>query len=220
MALIIDKIWKSRNHLIFQGGLADVNKAMSNVRIKFLEASKVFSSSIHPSLEPPILIWSPPPQGWIKINVDAAMSNSKSTLAVVARNHLGIAISLWGREHHLCSPAQAEAEAILWAVQIAIQERWSMIIVEGDAKLCLDPLAQPNLTPSWSISTIISNIRSLISCFKSCAFRWVQRKCNVATHETARFALNSSHPFCFSFGNLPPSFEAACKGDSPSVSVV
>ena len=87
MALIIDEIWKSRNHLIFQGGLANVNKAMSNVRIKFLEASKVFSPSIHPSLEPPILIWSPPPQGWIKINVVAAMSNSKSALAVIARNH-------------------------------------------------------------------------------------------------------------------------------------
>ena len=31
MALIIDEIWKTRNHLIFQGGLADVNKAMSDV---------------------------------------------------------------------------------------------------------------------------------------------------------------------------------------------
>ena len=200
-----------------------MDKAMSNVRIRFLEASKVYSPSIRPSLEPSIDVWSrppPPPQGWIKINVDAALSNSKSALAAVARNHLGIAISLWGKEHHLCSPSQAEAKAILWAVQIAIQERWSTVIFKGDAKLCFDPLSQPDLTLSWSLNTIISNIRSLASCFESCGFRWVQRKCNVAAHETARFALNSSRPFCFSYGNLPSSLEVVYKGDSPSVSFV
>ena len=105
MALIIDEIWKTRNHLIFQGGKVDVNKAVNNVRIRFLEALKVYSPSIRPYLEPSVDVWSPPPQGWIKINVDAALSNSKSALAVVARNHLGIAISLWGKEHHLCSPS-------------------------------------------------------------------------------------------------------------------
>ena len=105
MALIIDEIWKTRNHLIFQGRLADVNKAMSNAWIRFLGASKVYSPSIRLSLEPSVQVWSPPPQGWIKINVDVAISNSKFSLAVIARNHLGIAISLWGREHHLCSPA-------------------------------------------------------------------------------------------------------------------
>ena len=54
MALIIDEIWKTRNHLIFQGGLADVNKAMSNVWIRFLEALKVYFPSIRPSLEPSV----------------------------------------------------------------------------------------------------------------------------------------------------------------------
>ena len=105
MALIIYEIWKTRNHLLFQGNRVDLSKAMSNVRTRFLEASKVYSPSIRPYLEPSVDVWSPPPQGWIKINVDATLSNSKSALAVVARNHLGIAISLWGKEHYLCSPS-------------------------------------------------------------------------------------------------------------------
>ena len=220
MALIIDEIWKTGNHFLFHGGIVDVNKAMNNARVRFLEASKVYSPNSRPSVEQSVDVWSPPPQGWIKINVDAALSNSKSALAVVARNHLGIAISIWGKEHHLCSPVQAEAEAILWAVQIAIQERWSAVIFEGDAKLCFDPLSQPDLIPSWPISTLICNIRSLVSCFVSCEFKWVQRKCNVAAHEAARLALNSYRPFCFSYGNFPPSLEAACKGDYSSVPVV
>ena len=81
------------------------------------------------------------PQGWIKINVDAALSNTKFALAAVARNHLGWSFSCGGKEHQLCSPSKVEAEVIQWAVQLAIQERWSVVVFEGDAKMCFNPLS-------------------------------------------------------------------------------
>ena len=54
------------------------------------------------------------PHGWIKINVDEATTKSLTVLALVARDDNGIAIKVWSRTHHICSPLQAEATAILW----------------------------------------------------------------------------------------------------------
>uniref|UniRef100_A0A7N2KZD1 RNase H type-1 domain-containing protein n=1 Tax=Quercus lobata TaxID=97700 RepID=A0A7N2KZD1_QUELO len=39
--------------------------------------------------EPSLPVWFPTPLGWNKVNVDAALSSSKSALAAVARDHRG-----------------------------------------------------------------------------------------------------------------------------------
>ena len=46
-------------------------------------------------------------------------------------------IQVWTKLHELCSPLLAEAAAILWALQIALGEKWDRIILErGCKKLC------------------------------------------------------------------------------------
>ncbi|KAK9998433.1 hypothetical protein SO802_018036 [Lithocarpus litseifolius] len=214
MAIIIDEIWKARNHILFQEGKADLAKAKLNVAARFSELSKVYSPITNHSPDPLSTSWFPPPPECIKINVDAALNSSKSALAVVARNHHGDVLFVWGKQHHLCNPSQAEASALLWVVQLAIQKHWNAVIFEGDAKICFDALTLSNQTPSWQLSTLISNIRRLSSNFLSCSFRWVRRSANSAAHEVAKFALISIFPFCFSEGNLPPSLEVVCKGDA------
>ena len=112
-------IWKARNLQLFNQEQAKLSKACLNVQARFQDLSKVFSltflsaSTVGPS------IWSPPPPDHIKINMDAALDSTKSALAVVARNHLGKVLFLWGKVHHLCSPMIAEASALLWAIQLA-----------------------------------------------------------------------------------------------------
>ena len=99
-------------------------------------------------------------------------------------------------------------------MKIAIQEKWSAVIFEGDAKICIDALSNSELIPDWHAATTICNIRSLAYHFTDVKFYWVRRLGNSAAHETAKFALNSNLDFCSNNGDLPPSLEAVCKGDS------
>ncbi|XP_023903348.2 uncharacterized protein LOC112015206 [Quercus suber] len=41
--------------------------------------------------------WILPPPGWLKINVDVALSTTHASLDVVARDHLGVPIKIWAR---------------------------------------------------------------------------------------------------------------------------
>ncbi|KAL0012539.1 hypothetical protein SO802_007647 [Lithocarpus litseifolius] len=221
------KLWKARlperlKMLLWRIGVdtlptkesrADIHKAKHNVISRFVELSKTFSALCPSPSVQPILAWIPPPFGWVKLNVDAALNNSSSALAVVARNHLGEVLFIWGSRHHLCTPSQAEAAAILWAVHLAIQEQWMSVIIEGDAQVCFNALSLPDHIPDWNISTIVSNINSLLSSFVSCKFKWIRRSNNSAAHAAARFALSSLQSFCFNKSNLPHSLEVVCKGD-------
>ena len=117
--------------------------------------------------------------------------------------------------NQLCSLLQAEAMALLWAVHLAIQNRWYSVIFEGDSKICIDALNYSDWTPNWSIDTIICNIHSFSSYFTSCSFGWVCRSSNSVANVATRFALNCLQPFCFFEGTLPPAIEVACKGDTP-----
>jgi hypothetical protein len=51
---------------------------------------------------------------------------------VVARDDQGQVLKAWSKEHILCQPMQAEASAILWALNLAKDESFENIIVEGE----------------------------------------------------------------------------------------
>ena len=68
------------------------------------------------------------------------MFESVTALAVVSRIKNGKVLKVWAKMHEWCSPLQAEAAAVLWAIQVALSENWQHIIIEGDAKSCFNPL--------------------------------------------------------------------------------
>ena len=95
MALVIDEIWMSRNLKQFSNIDPDAMKARQNIQTRFNEIVKDFSSATQPLKELSSKTWSPLPSGCIKLNVDAAFQQDPgSTLAVVARNHLGEVLSI------------------------------------------------------------------------------------------------------------------------------
>ncbi|XP_030940094.1 uncharacterized protein LOC115965021 [Quercus lobata] len=95
MALVIDEIWMSRNLKQFSNIDPDALKARQNIQTRFNEIVKASSSTTQHPKEISSKNWTPPPSGYIKLNVDAAIQqDSGSALAVVARNHLGEVLSI------------------------------------------------------------------------------------------------------------------------------
>ena len=62
------------------------------------------------------------------------------------------------------------------------------IIVEGDAKLCIDAFNDFFLVTPWKIQTLIANARALIVEFSSVSVCWVNGDANMVAHSLAKFA--------------------------------
>ncbi|KAL6181104.1 hypothetical protein ACLB2K_047760 [Fragaria x ananassa] len=94
------------------------------------------------SIPRPISLWVPPPVNVVKINFDGAWkeSNHNSGLRVIIRRHMGVSIA--GASLFLShnSAIEAEAEAFLCGVKMAVLLKLEHIIVEGD---CQENLPYP-----------------------------------------------------------------------------
>ena len=77
----------------------------------------------------------------MKFNVDATTNKNIFTLAVVARDNLGLVIHCWSKSFFTTNSLIAETAALLWAVKIARENHFSHILMEGDAKIYIETLA-------------------------------------------------------------------------------
>ena len=216
LAFVLDEIWFLRNQLVFEDSKIDILSSSNRVARRVAEFTNLhYQEALTP---PPISpnAWSPPPAGTIKLNVDAAVGLTSTTLAVIARDHTGVPIRLWAKKYVSCLPIQAEAAAVLWAINLASAEGWSRIIIEGDSKICFDALADKGSLPPWVISNLVCDVFSACLSFISVSFVWVERVCNMAAHAAAKFAIHSPVSSCsFFVDSLPLVLVTACKADFP-----
>ena len=120
-------------------------------------------------------------------------------------------LKVWAKIHDLCSPTQAEAAAIMWALSLAAAENWCNIIVEGDSKICFDALSKAKEPSNWSISSIIHDAADTSVSFDNCEFCWVKRSLNSAAHSAAKYAIAFKVGFLCNNCDLPPPILKACR---------
>ncbi|XP_065630575.1 uncharacterized protein LOC136067976 [Quercus suber] len=104
MAFVVDENWYLRNQVNFQDGKVDIQLSSNRICQRALEFSTLAAEE-HLSPLPHPLSWSPPSEGSIKLNVDAAVGNTLTALAVVARDHTGTPIKAWIKPYCRCLPA-------------------------------------------------------------------------------------------------------------------
>ena len=153
--------------------------------------------------------WSPPPQGSVLVNSDAAIFEAAGCMGVgvVIRDHRGGFLAAC-REHFdsLATPEHAEALALRSVVIFARDEGYDKVVFVSDCLSLVQRLNSPEFDRS-TVGTLVANIKQLVASFSSTSFCHVKRSLNEAAH----FLAKSSSVFstCV-FHSVPDCIRGTC----------
>ncbi|KAL4386745.1 hypothetical protein GQ457_09G012620 [Hibiscus cannabinus] len=132
--------WKARNALVFNGAvevnrsILELSRQLRDVAVRALvlqQSNQVVST---PLMRSPVE-WTPPEQGWVKLNTDGAPHaiSGMASCGGVFRDHMGEWILGFSKFIGVCSVVDAE----LWGVLVGLESAWShgfrKIIIETDS---------------------------------------------------------------------------------------
>lgn len=194
-------IWHARNRFFLKKKLKSnpiqvmakakaVNKAFR--RTKLLE---MLNLEIMQKKKPKV--WTLPPWGWVKINVDTATDTKRQCLGLEAiiRDSTGRCLvasikttKFWG------DVSYAEAEVVEWGINITKEAGLQSIILEIDCHQVVE------LINNWENSLteiywIILEIQASKKNFKAFESKDAPRTCNECTYSLARIAMEKSETF-------------------------
>jgi hypothetical protein len=134
--------------------------------------------------------WSPPPEGTVFINVDAALfsPSRRMGIGVVIRNHKGECLTAYSElQDEVTAPEIAEALALRRAVSLANDEGFDKAMVVSDCLSLILRLQSSELDRSM-VGVVVQDIKLLAASFASISFSHVYRQCNESAHIMARSA--------------------------------
>ena len=136
--------------------------------------------------------WSCPSQGMLKLNCDAAIGDLSSCIVIVARDWRGKLVFATSKKVNTNIPIQAEADAILLAVHIALNFSFCNCIIKSDCKVCIDAIRASGKLIPWRILNFVDSVKNVISDYGHLFFNWVHREANQAAHVLAKWSLSQS----------------------------
>ncbi|MBA0760086.1 hypothetical protein Gotri_022868 [Gossypium trilobum] len=157
-------IWFSRNKFLHERKVQSLKEIIIFIRSFGLEYRSSAENLKYP--QPRSMVkWSPPPQGWLKINVDAGLliAKKRAVSGFIIRNGEGFIMGSGFQRHNLVhSVVIAEALAILHGLQFALDLGFSNVILESDSRLV--------------------DAKNLARKFQCCRFQFIAREGNGAAH--------------------------------------
>ena len=189
LACIAWGIWKNRNAAKFEGKTRQAKEIVSEVSV-LVEEFKGLQDVPKQRAQPRLVGWSPPREGWFKVNVDGAVFKELGScgIGVVIRNERGLLMGAMSKKLDLPLGAlEVEAKAFEEGFQLAGDLGLRNIIVEGDAKTVTDALAGRCAPPS-SIQMIIEGSWRGSLNVQEWQISHVCRASNCAAHLMARNA--------------------------------
>lgn len=140
VAFLLWTIWNARNNLLFNGRHEDPVRLVARVAA-VADSIKRIQQPEADFLAVPTLMqqnkWSPPEEGWLKINVDAAIDgeNRLTGLGAVIRNHKGELVGATvNTVKSLGDVEMNEARVVLWGMQAAFKAGAISVVLESDSK--------------------------------------------------------------------------------------
>lgn len=211
-------LWQSRNNLVFQGKnisqVEVVDQAIYLLHSYQAETSRPSTSKKREMRSKP---WEAPHRGQIKMNTDAAVSpNVGVGFGVVFRNEQGhVMLSALRREDSTAD--EAEARAIRFGLQTAINEGIRQVVVESD---CLKVITtrKKNEEDRSRSGLLINDIKELSKQCSILEFSHIYREAKQVAHALANVALTIVSD-CILLNKVPEEVEPLITFDVPNLSV-
>ncbi|KAK8351233.1 hypothetical protein V6Z12_A05G019700 [Gossypium hirsutum] len=179
-------LWLSRNKLVHERMTQSLEEIVTFIRGFGLEYRSCAENLKHP--QPRSMVrWMAPPQGWVKINVDAGVSVAKkrAVSGFIIRNDEGFIMGSGFQEHYLVqSVVMAKALAVLHRLQFALNLGFPKVILESDSRLVVNNIQQ-TCEDYWETRPFTWDVKNLARKFRFCRFQFIAREGNGAAHAMA-----------------------------------
>ncbi|XP_030968764.1 uncharacterized protein LOC115989236 [Quercus lobata] len=142
------------------------------------------------TITPEAVIWTPPKQGWYKVNTDGATFDDIKCcgVEVVIRNERGELMGALSKKFGLpLGGLEAEAKAVEEGVALAWDLGLKDVIIESDALLVTNSLEKQSVMPS-SIRKVVEGILERLRKFNTWDVNHTCRSSNIAAHIMAKQA--------------------------------
>ncbi|KAF5451602.1 hypothetical protein F2P56_026695 [Juglans regia] len=139
-----------------------------------------------------VLSWSPPPPGFLKLNVDGAIfpDHHKAGIGIILRDEKGDVIAACSKlEGDVASPEFIEATTLLRGLQFCAQWGVPKLVLETDCLILVNAL-QSQTTFLTDFAFLLNDISRMMRGFQEVQILHVNRLGNIAAHQLARNAWN------------------------------
>jgi hypothetical protein len=196
-AMVAQRVWFRRNKYVFDGVFTPPRcliKGASESLSDFRDASSLLL--LNTQVQPPSLPvqWRKPPQGFVKLNWDAALEKNQRLIGVgvVARHFEGKVIAAkCSSQRYISDSSVAEAFGARLCTEFGLFLGLRSVIFEGDALEVVQELNRVN-EDAGHLGNLIGDIRVLLRRFDCWSFAHVKREGNKVAHSLAKYAI--SHP--------------------------
>lgn len=190
-------IWEARNAVrngeTFMHPNRFVEKINAYVDLILQHTFKI-RTSIRCESSPSARQWTPPPEGLLMLNVDAAVRSDSERMGAgaVIRDHQGRYLAACRQVFdRVTSPELAEAIAVRHALSFALQAGFDGLVLASDCQTLISKINTP-LPDRSHIASVVQEIKLKARLFGSISFIHVYRSCNVVAHVLAQSAVHEA----------------------------
>lgn len=141
----------------------------------------------------PQQVWEKPPVNWLKMNIDASMSDNftNAGFCIILRDHTGKFMGAMGYSSIDRDILQAEMMVLLKALRWIQEQCLSNVIIEGDNQEVVNSCNGIISSKQWENVLLVEECQSVLKSLNNCVVQFRKRICNQVADKLAKFARSS-----------------------------